>query len=129
MDGADIVAICLPGTHETRGFVSEEVLGRMKKDALLINAGRGAIVDEPALIRALQADQIGGAVLDVTVVEPLPKDSLLWDMENVIITPHVAGLSNDPACVGTIYEIFKDNLQRFISGQELTHVVDITRGY
>lgn len=129
VDGADIVAICLPGTQETHGLVSEAVLSRMKQDALLLNAGRGAIIDEPALIRALQTKKLGGAVLDVMQVEPLPPDSPLWDMDNVILTPHISGRTEDPACARIIYEIFLGNLERFLSGRPLTHVVDLARGY
>jgi len=129
VEGADAVALCLPSTNETQGLVSEEVIGRMKPGAILLNAGRGATVDEAALICALQDGRLGGAVLDVTQVEPLPSDSPLWDMENVILTPHVSGSNADPVCVGLAFDIFRDNLERFLTGQPLKNLVDIEKGY
>ena len=129
VEGADVVALCLPATDETWGLVSKEILGRMKPGAVLLNAGRGATVDEAALILALQEGRLGGAVLDVTQVEPLPAESPLWDMENVILTPHVSGSNADPVCVGLTFGIFRDNLERFLTGQPLKNLVDIKRGY
>ena len=129
VDGADTVALCLPATNETEGLISEAVLRRMKAGAVLLNAGRGATVDEDALFRALQDGHLGGALLDVTRVEPLPTDSPLWEMENVIITPHVSGSNGDPFCYNIIFEIFKDNLERFLTGSPLKNVVDVSAGY
>lgn len=129
VDGADTVALCLPATDETRGLIDEAILRRMKADAVLINAGRGATVDEDALIRALRDGHLSGAVLDVTNVEPLPEDSPLWAMENVIITPHVSGSNGDPICYNVIFEIFRDNLERFLTGAPLKNVVDVSAGY
>jgi phosphoglycerate dehydrogenase-like enzyme len=129
VEGADAVALCLPSTRETKGLVSEEVLRHMKPGAVLLNAGRGATVDEPALIRALQEGHLGGAVLDVTTVEPLPADSPLWDMENVILTPHISGSNFDPVCVDATYAIFRDNLESFLTGKPLRNLVDIKAGY
>jgi phosphoglycerate dehydrogenase-like enzyme len=129
VEGADVVALCLPATDETRGLVSEEVIRHMKPGALILNAGRGATLDEAALICALQEDRLGGAVLDVTTVEPLSGDSPLWDMENVILTPHISGSNIDPVCINLTFKIFQDNLERFLSGMPLTNVVDIKRGY
>jgi len=127
--GADAVALCLPATRETKGLVSEEIIRRMKPGAVILNAGRGATVDEAALIRALQEGHLSGAVLDVTAVEPLPGDSPLWDMENVILTPHISGSNTDPVCVNITFEIFRDNLERFLTGKPLRNVVDISVGY
>ncbi len=128
VDGADIVALCLPSTKETEGLIGEGVIGRMKHGAILLNVGRGATLDEVALIRALKDGRLSGAVLDVTSVEPLPAESPLWDMDNVILTPHVSGSNGDPVCANVIYEIFRENLERFLSGKPLVNVVDYQNG-
>ena len=129
VEGADAIALCLPSTPDTKGLVSEAILRRMKPGALILNAGRGATVDEAALIRALQDGHLGGAVLAVTTVEPLPVDSPLWDMENVILTPHVSGSNLDPVCINATFDIFRDNLERFLTGKTLCNLVDIKVGY
>ena len=129
VEGADAVAVCLPATRETTDLLSEEIIRHMKPGAVLLNAGRGTTVDEAALIRALQEGRLGGAVLDVTAVEPLPADSPLWDMENVILTPHISGSNTDPVCVNATFEIFRDNLERFLTGKPLNNLVDIKVGY
>ena len=129
VEGADAVALCLPSTQETKGLVSEAILRRMKPGALILNAGRGATVDEAALIRALEDGHLGGALLDVTTVEPLPADSPLWDMENVILTPHISGSNLDPVCINATFEIFRENLERFLTGKPLCNLVDIKVGY
>ena len=99
----------------------------MKPSAYLINIGRGATVDEPALIQALQTGQIAGAGLDVFAEEPLPSDSPLWNMENVIITSHYSGSTPhyDERALG----IFTDNLERYLRQQPMKNVVDKQRGY
>ena len=124
---SDIVSICAPLTEETRGMFDDEAFRRMKPSALLINVTRGKIVDEPSLLRALKEGLIGGAGLDVTPDEPLPQDSPLWDMPNVIVTPHVAGGSpnRDDRTVG----LFCDNLERFLVGKPLLSVIDKRKGY
>ena len=91
LEQSDVVAICAPLTDETRGMFDLKAFRSMKRHALLINVTRGKIVDGPSLLQALEEGLIGGAGLDVTPEEPLPQDSPLWDMKNVIITPHVAG--------------------------------------
>ncbi|MCL1788620.1 MAG: D-2-hydroxyacid dehydrogenase, partial [Defluviitaleaceae bacterium] len=87
---ADIVALALPGTGETAGILSRERLAAMKPGAMVINVGRGSAIDQVALAEMLASGHLGGAALDVTMPEPLPKDSPLWDMPNVIITPHIS---------------------------------------
>jgi phosphoglycerate dehydrogenase-like enzyme len=129
VEGADVVALTLPSTRETKGLLSEEIIRHMKPGAVLLNAGRGATVDEAALIQALQEGRLGGAVLDVTAVEPLPADSPLWDMENVILTPHISGSNADPVCVNATFKIFYENLERFLTGKPLNNLVDISQGY
>ncbi len=124
---SDIVSICAPLTDESLGMFDDEAFRRMKPNALLINVTRGEIVDERSLIRALQENRIGGAGLDVTPQEPLPPDSPLWDMPNVIITPHVAGGS--PHRLDRTVGLFCDNLERFLAGKPLLSVIDKRKGY
>jgi phosphoglycerate dehydrogenase-like enzyme len=129
VEGADVVAVCLPGTAETERLLSRDILARMKPDAIVVNVGRGRTIDETALVEALQADRLGGAVLDVMTVEPLPEDSPLWELPNVLLTPHISGHDNDALNAGFIFEIFRENLARYLNGQPLTHVVNRGRGY
>ena len=129
VQGADAVVMCLPGTAATTGMASREVIDAMGPNTILVNCGRGYTIDQQALTEALQEKRIAGAVLDVFETEPLDSGSPLWDMKNVIITPHISGHDDDPVNISFIYEIFADNLSRWIHGQPLTHVVDRTRGY
>ncbi len=127
MRRSDAVMIACPLTDETRGLINASNLALMKPTAYLINVARGPIVDEDALIDALKAGTIAGAGLDVTEVEPLDKDSPLWDMENVIITPHVAGVSQlrFPRLVG----FFCANLKKYLAGEPLDNVVRKELGF
>ena len=120
---ADAVAIALPLTEETRGLMNEERLLLMKKDALLINVGRGPIVDTGALLRVMGAGQLGGAALDVTDPEPLPADHPLWQQERVIITPHVAGSFYLPETKNRVISVFLENLKRYRMGEPLKNTV------
>jgi len=122
---ADFVIVVLPLTEDTRGLVGAQALAAMKPTAWLFNIGRGAVVDEPALIGALKAHRIGGAVLDVFPTEPLPSDHPLWGLDNVVVTPHVSG----PSTPAEITPVFNDNLARWLAGRPLRHVVDRARGY
>jgi D-2-hydroxyacid dehydrogenase (NADP+) len=124
---ADFVVLTVPLTGETRQMINAESLGRMKPSAYLINIGRGGTVDEPALVEALRSGQIAGAGLDVFASEPLPPNSPLWDMENVIITAHYSGITDvyDQRAM----QIFLDNLQRYSSGRPLVNIVDKQLGY
>lgn len=124
---SDIVCICAPLTPETESMFNDAAFQTMQSHALLINVTRGKIVDGPALIRALNDGLIGGAGLDVTPVEPLPADSPLWDMPNVIITPHVAGGS--PIRMNRTVALFCDNLERFLVDKPLLSVIDKQKGY
>ena len=124
---SDVVAICAPLTPETHGMFDDVAFEQMKSHALLINVTRGKIVDGPALTRALTSGSIGGAGLDVTPEEPLPTDSPLWDMPNVIITPHVAGGS--PIRLDRTVGLFCDNLERLLVGKPLLSVIDKEKGY
>lgn len=124
---ADFVVLTLPLTAESRGLISAARLAKMKRSAYLINIGRGGTVDEAALIEALKTGQIAGAGLDVFIKEPLPEESPLWDLENVIITAHYAG--DTPHYDERAMDIFIDNLARYLKGEPLKNVVDKQRGY
>ena len=127
LERSDFVVLALPLTEESRGLIGEAELKAMKPTARLINVSRGALVDEPALIRALQEGRIGGAGLDVFAQEPLPADSPLRRMQNVIFSPHVSGDIAEYD-VGAS-RLFAENLQRYLSGMPLLNVVDKVRGY
>lgn len=119
---ADWVVLALPLTDDTRSMIDAATLAQMKRGARFINVGRGELVDETALIDALESGHIGGAGLDVFEVEPLPVDSPLWGMENVIITPHNSGTSG--RSLGRVVHIFLDNLRRYVSDEPLRNHVD-----
>ncbi len=127
--GVDAVVMALPGTPATHHLVNGEIIAHMDKRTIIVNCGRGATLEESALIAALQEGRLAGAVLDVTEVEPLPSASPLWHMENVIITPHISGRNEDALNGEIIYRIITDNLRRYGQDQPLTHVVDRTIGY
>jgi phosphoglycerate dehydrogenase-like enzyme len=124
---ADYLAIAAPLTSATRGAISREVISRMKPTAWIMNIARGAIVDEPAMIEALQAKRIAGAALDVFETEPLPPESPLWKLENVVITPHNSGSS--PRAGERTLALFAENLRRYKAGEPLINRVDYEAGY
>ena len=124
---SDYVALCAALTPGTRHLIGEEQLKLMKPTAHLINIGRGGLIDEQALIAALRERQIAGAGLDVFEMEPLPADSPLWDMPNVLITPHTAGSS--PRSHARLMDLFCENLRRHVAGKPLLNVVDKAAGY
>lgn len=121
----DFVVLVLPLTEQTRGLVGEGALGAMRETAWLLNIGRGAVVDEAALLAALRGRRIAGAVLDVFAREPLPDDHPFWALDNVVVTPHISG----PSTAAEIAPVFNDNLTRWLAGRPLRHVVDRVRGY
>lgn len=124
---ADFVASCVPLTRETQGMIGAREFAMMKRGAFLINMSRGKVVDTNALVEALRSGQLGGAAMDVTDPEPLPKDHPLWQMENVIITPHMSNRS--PGSDARRFEVLKENLRRFSRGEPLINVVDKQLGY
>lgn len=128
---ADAVFGCLPGTARTAGLLSIERLNAMKRDAILINVGRGSLLRPDDLAQVMVEGRLFGAGLDVLDPEPLPKEHPLWGMENVIITPHVAGIAYGHliATSDRIWELFLDNLQRYLAGEELRNQVNLTEGY
>lgn len=129
LEGVDIVTASLPNTPATKGLVSADMFAAMNEQTVFVNAGRGATVDQAALTQALQDKRIYGAVLDVFEVEPLPEDSPLWTLDNVVVTPHIAGWDDDPVNILSMFQLIKDNLERYTQGRELTHVVDRSRGF
>ena len=119
---ADAVVVTLPLTEETAGMLDARAIGHFKPDAILVNVGRGGVIDEPALIEALREHRLRGAALEVFATEPLPRDSPLWDLSNVLISPHTAALSvheNE-----RIDELFCENLRRYLAGEQLLSRVD-----
>jgi phosphoglycerate dehydrogenase-like enzyme len=124
---ADYIIICLPGTAETANLIGREEFALMKKSAIIINIGRGSIIDTDALIDALNSKKIAGAGLDVTNPEPLPEGHPLWTAENVLITPHVSAAS--PTNVQRRLAIFTNLLKRYLSGQPMFNTVNFSAGY
>lgn len=124
---ADAIVFTLPGTAETLGLYGPELIAATKPGAIIVNVGRGTVIDEPALVRGLVSGHLGSAFLDVFAVEPLPSDSPLWTLPQVVIAPHTAGLS--PHEDRRIAELFADNLRRFLAGAELVNHVDVHRFY
>jgi phosphoglycerate dehydrogenase-like enzyme len=122
---ADWVVVVLPLTRQTRGLIGARELAAMRPSAWLVNVGRGPVVDESALVAALRERRLAGAVLDVFAAEPLPADHPLWGLDNVVVTPHVSG----PSTPAEIAPIFNQNLQNFLAGRRLRHVVDRRQGY
>ena len=127
LSASDIVVVCCPLTKETHGLFDRVAFGKMQSHALLINVTRGKIVDEGALLAALENGQIAGAGLDVTPQEPLPDDHPLWRMPNVIVTPHTAGGS--PNRQDRTVNLFCENLRRFRKGEDMLSVIDKQKGY
>ena len=129
LERADAVVMALPSTPQTVGFLSARRIAHIRPDAYIINAGRGDTVDTQALIQALQTGAVAGAALDVTDPEPLPDDSPLWQMPNVMITPHVAGGFNLDLTRANIIAAVTENLARYVGGGQPLHLVDPDRGY
>ncbi len=121
---ADILVLTMPLTNETRGLIGREVLAALPPTAWLINVSRGALVDEPALLEALRAGRLAGAILDVFGQEPLPPDSPWWDAPNVIVTPHASGNT-----LRFLDELVLENVRRYLAGEPLLNPVDPERGY
>jgi len=121
VSGVDAVVSALPLQPGTRGIFSAEVIASMRADAVFVNVGRGELVDQAALTAALSSGRLGGAGLDVFDPEPLPADDALWDLPNVIISPHNSGSSDGTA--GRVDEIFLENLERFLAGRALRNEV------
>jgi phosphoglycerate dehydrogenase-like enzyme len=123
----DFVVLCVPLTVDTQGLISLEQLAAMKSTAFLIDVSRGDVINHADLIVALEEEQIAGAALDVYPEEPLPEDNPLWKFPNVILTPHIAGMSRyyDQRAVA----LFVENLSRYLDGQKPLNLIDLQRGY
>ncbi|MFC1870556.1 D-2-hydroxyacid dehydrogenase, partial [Chloroflexota bacterium] len=123
---SDFVVVSAPLTTETRAMIGEKELRAMKPTAFLINVARGKLINEPVLIKALKEGWIAGAGLDVFETEPLPADSELWELPNVILSSHSSGsTANNPKLVG----LFCQNLRRYLAGKQLINVVDKEKGF
>lgn len=131
LENADVVIIALPGTEETANLFDEKRIKKMKKNAILVNVGRGFIVNTEDLTNALQKGLIRGAVLDVTEPEPLPKNHPLRNMENVILTPHISGISwgENKFTRKRILDIFCENLKRDKNNDIKMNIIDFSKGY
>lgn len=124
---SDYVVLTLPLTPETRHIIGEAELKAMKPTAYIMNIGRGNLIDEEALLKALDEKRIAGAGLDVTAAEPLPKESKLWDYDNVILSPHISGGMEDYMMRAA--GLFCDNLRRYLEGRRLRNIIDRKKGY
>lgn len=126
---ADVVAVTLPGTDATRGLMSRERLAKMKEGAVLLNVGRGFIVDTEALCDALERGHLSGAGVDVTDPEPLPPTHRLWNIPTAVVTPHISGFYHLRETHERIVGIFLENLRHFQAGEPLRNLVDFATGY
>jgi len=126
---ADITALIMPATKDTAGLIGRSQLAKMKKDAIIINAGRGSAIDTEALCDALETGALGGAGLEVTDPEPLPPDHRLWKLENALITPHVAGGRYVPQTYQYVTRHILENARRFVRGEALKSLVDYKTGF
>jgi phosphoglycerate dehydrogenase-like enzyme len=125
----DYIIVCVPKTPQTVNMIGAEEFAVIKPTAFLIDVSRGEIVNQSALLEALKTHQLAGAALDVFPEEPLPPDSPLWELPNVIVTPHIAGESNTALYNERAIEIFSTNLERYLSGEPLLNLVSFSRGY
>jgi phosphoglycerate dehydrogenase-like enzyme len=123
----DALVLACPYTDETHHLIGRDELAAMRPGAFLVNVARGSVVDEAALIEALDRGHLGGAALDVVEQEPLPPDSRLWDLPNLLLSPHRASVVDGEN--GLIVDIFADNLRRWVDGRPLRNVYDADRGY
>ena len=124
---ADYVLICAPETAETRHLIGAAEIAKMKRGARLINVGRGSLLDEAALVPALESGALGGAALDVAQTEPLPPESPLWKAPNLFLTPHTSGVSD--RLWDRHAAILIELLERWFDGRDLFNQVDFARGY
>ena len=120
---ADVVALTLPHSPQTVGLMNESRIALIKDGAVLISAGRGTVLDQAALVKVMQAGKLWGAALDVTDPEPLPPDSPLWDVPNLLLTPHVAGGMRLEITRRKCVEMAQENLRRYLAGEQLENLV------
>lgn len=125
----DVVMLSLPSTKETYKMFSRDKLKLMKRGAVLLNVGRGNVLDTDALCDLVENEHLFGAGLDVVNPEPLPEDHRIWDIDNIIITPHISGGYHIPETLERIVQISADNLKSFTQGEQLKNIVDFYTGY
>jgi D-2-hydroxyacid dehydrogenase (NADP+) len=124
---ADYIVLAVPHTPETENMLGQREFQAIKRSAYLINVGRGKVVEEPVMVRALQEKRIAGAYLDAFVQEPLPEDHVLWEIENVFIVPHD---SHSSLLIGDrMVDVFCSNLKRYVAGEPLNNICDPEKGY
>ena len=126
---ADVVAIAMPGTRETAHLMDRRRIGLMKEGAVLLNVGRGAIVDTEALCDALESGHLLGAGLDVTDPEPLPQGHRLWEIPSAVVTPHISGFFHLQETLERIIRISAENLKAYRCSEPLRNLVDFSTGY
>jgi phosphoglycerate dehydrogenase-like enzyme len=124
----DWIILAVPATPETDGMIGTDELAAMKSDAVIVNIARGAVIDQPALVEALEKKQIGGAFLDVTTPEPLPADHRLWTLDNAHISMHLSGRAKDKMFIRSA-ERFLANLDNYLKGKPVAPIFDPARGY
>ncbi|MEL6530849.1 MAG: NAD(P)-dependent oxidoreductase, partial [Pseudomonadota bacterium] len=124
----DWVILAVPATPETDGMIGADELAAMKPDGVIVNVARGSVIDQPALIEALEGKAIGGAFLDVTTPEPLPADHKLWSLDNAHISMHLSGRAQDKMFIRSA-ERFLDNLDKYLRGEPVAPIFDPVRGY
>lgn len=129
IEDVDLLVMCLPGTPETENILSEEIIAKMPKTAYIVNVGRGSAINDEALIAALEEGRLAGACLDVLREEPLPGDSPLWNVKNLIITPHISGQETTQWTRDNNYNMFCEDLENYFQGLPLVHLADYTKGY
>ncbi|XP_060581374.1 glyoxylate/hydroxypyruvate reductase B-like isoform X2 [Ruditapes philippinarum] len=130
LENCDYICNILPSTPQTKDMLSGNVLENCKaKKSVFINVGRGDVVDEESIVKAINNGWLGGAVLDVFHEEPLPSSSSLWNLPGVIVTPHVSGWSSDGSHTSNLLACFVDNLNRYVTGQPLKGALDWSQGY
>lgn len=125
----DVLVLCVPGTPGSEGLLDAERIALLDPATFVINVGRGSVIEQEALIEALNSGRIAGAALDVVSPEPPPADDPLWTARNCLITPHTSGDMGLPYTVDKTVEFFCDNLRRYTRGEEFTHMVDVEAGY
>ena len=125
----DLFVMCLPGTKETTNLLSRELISKLPAKAYILNVGRGSAIDEEALVEALKEGRIAGAALDVLKTEPLPADDPLWDVEGLVITPHISGQENLDWTRDNNYAQFCEDMENYFNGRPMAHLVDIKAGY
>jgi len=126
---ADIITMSVPDTNATRQMMNKERLAKLKKNAVIVNVGRGTAIDTEALYEALAEERIAGAALDVTDPEPLPPEHKLWKLPNVLITPHSSGNHNLPETYRRLIEIAIQNYESYTNDKPLRNIVDFKRQY